>query len=478
MTLDDSHGLLTPLAEVIDAALSETPQIGCRSAAELKRRIESAVERSTAEPPSAASEEAAPSGGTVTFTVTKGMLKGTQFTVPDTCWGWVGRTDECTIRLPDPGVSRRHCEINLTGSWLGIRDMNSKNGTWIDGRCIGSKGNDYSEGQYYPILDHTRLGLGNDCELLITTSPASLPIDGSASINLPERDTSSQPDDESSMKLVTVHRGEFPHYMHPVTDASSDWHNEEEHLVSTLLGIPIPESLRIKWPPHSLALGDPKPQSATVWVERPGTIEFLPSSDWRLSATEPICTIPRAVSARNLTLHYPHSLVSNITSDGRVIGCNEHAVWFLATPDGKHVRRFAGHLRNRRSQPGSKAQISSVVLSDDLRWGLSAGDDSTVRLWCIATGELLRTFRLPTASSGERSWFMKLAGFLPPNMVFGLPWNVEREGFAVWDINSGEMLAMELRDMDYDHPEQQFSGSVAADYWDSWLQEPPIRFTR
>jgi hypothetical protein len=50
----------------------------------------------------------------------------------------LGRGTEVDIRVDDPGVSRQHAEIVL-GADVTIRDLNSTNGTLVDGRMISSQ---------------------------------------------------------------------------------------------------------------------------------------------------------------------------------------------------------------------------------------------------------------------------------------------------------------------------------------------------
>lgn len=45
----------------------------------------------------------------------------------------VGTRDDCDVRLSDPRVSRRHCELTLTDQGILLRDLGSKNGTFIEG---------------------------------------------------------------------------------------------------------------------------------------------------------------------------------------------------------------------------------------------------------------------------------------------------------------------------------------------------------
>jgi DNA-binding NtrC family response regulator len=48
----------------------------------------------------------------------------------------VGSSAEAGLRLADPRVSRRHCEVALAGPGFVVRDLSSRNGTWFDGSRI------------------------------------------------------------------------------------------------------------------------------------------------------------------------------------------------------------------------------------------------------------------------------------------------------------------------------------------------------
>lgn len=48
----------------------------------------------------------------------------------------VGREGDPQILVPHPSVSRRHCEVWLTDEAVLIRDLNSRNGTFVDGERI------------------------------------------------------------------------------------------------------------------------------------------------------------------------------------------------------------------------------------------------------------------------------------------------------------------------------------------------------
>ncbi len=48
-----------------------------------------------------------------------------------------GRSRSCTTRVPDDFTSSVHCKVKFTGSELLIKDLESKNGTKINGLKIG-----------------------------------------------------------------------------------------------------------------------------------------------------------------------------------------------------------------------------------------------------------------------------------------------------------------------------------------------------
>ena len=48
----------------------------------------------------------------------------------------IGRVEDNTFQIPDSSVSSHHCEVLLKGSDVVIRDLNSTNGTFINGQQI------------------------------------------------------------------------------------------------------------------------------------------------------------------------------------------------------------------------------------------------------------------------------------------------------------------------------------------------------
>ncbi|MHC4562542.1 MAG: FHA domain-containing protein [Planctomycetota bacterium] len=49
----------------------------------------------------------------------------------------VGRGDECAVRVPAASVSRQHCELINDGEHIRVKDMNSANGTFVNGERMG-----------------------------------------------------------------------------------------------------------------------------------------------------------------------------------------------------------------------------------------------------------------------------------------------------------------------------------------------------
>lgn len=51
----------------------------------------------------------------------------------------IGRRSECDVQLKFPNVSSQHCRMTLEHGYWFVRDLNSRNGTKVDGRTISRK---------------------------------------------------------------------------------------------------------------------------------------------------------------------------------------------------------------------------------------------------------------------------------------------------------------------------------------------------
>lgn len=81
---------------------------------------------------------------TVTLIVTRGPLSGQKFTFSEPVACSIGRSRDCTIPLPQEvehlDISRRHCLVEIDPPLLRIQDLGSLNGTFVNGKKIGQRG--------------------------------------------------------------------------------------------------------------------------------------------------------------------------------------------------------------------------------------------------------------------------------------------------------------------------------------------------
>ena len=60
---------------------------------------------------------------------------GRRFSVA-ACGITMGRSRRCDVYVPDPRASRRHAEVRWDGEFCTIRDLDSANGTYLNGRRV------------------------------------------------------------------------------------------------------------------------------------------------------------------------------------------------------------------------------------------------------------------------------------------------------------------------------------------------------
>jgi two-component system, cell cycle response regulator len=71
----------------------------------------------------------------------------------------LGRGEDCAMVLNDPGLSRRHCRIIKEGEQLFIEDLDSSNGTFVDGEIVRGR---------RPLAEGARIHLGRHTVLSLT----------------------------------------------------------------------------------------------------------------------------------------------------------------------------------------------------------------------------------------------------------------------------------------------------------------------
>jgi PAS domain S-box-containing protein len=87
--------------------------------------------------------------------IINGPMKGHAFDIKEKTTV-LGRSPECDILINETSVSRKHAQISEKGQTLYIEDLNSQNGTWVNGHPINS-------GFQVSIKEGDTLALGNVC---------------------------------------------------------------------------------------------------------------------------------------------------------------------------------------------------------------------------------------------------------------------------------------------------------------------------
>jgi len=79
----------------------------------------------------------------VTLTVTQGSVFGKEFVLTNRGRFLVGRAQDCDIKLPAESIpspiSRHHCVLAFEPPQLRVRDIGSRNGTFVNGEGIGHR---------------------------------------------------------------------------------------------------------------------------------------------------------------------------------------------------------------------------------------------------------------------------------------------------------------------------------------------------
>ena len=79
----------------------------------------------------------------VILTVVRGSAEGQEYIFDDHSWCLVGRGNDCDLRLPKDfehaDISRHHCLLEIDLPSVRVRDLGSRNGTYVNGLKIGQR---------------------------------------------------------------------------------------------------------------------------------------------------------------------------------------------------------------------------------------------------------------------------------------------------------------------------------------------------
>jgi len=70
------------------------------------------------------------------LTGTKGMMQGAVVLISPTDTCVIGRAENASISVLDNKVSREHCRVAVDGGFYAVEDLESKNGTWVNGKKV------------------------------------------------------------------------------------------------------------------------------------------------------------------------------------------------------------------------------------------------------------------------------------------------------------------------------------------------------
>jgi pSer/pThr/pTyr-binding forkhead associated (FHA) protein len=80
---------------------------------------------------------------TITLTVTRGSLPQQEYAFEESIRCVIGRAQDCAIQVPrdreHAGVSRHHCLLDIDPPKARVRDLGSRNGTFVNGDKIGQR---------------------------------------------------------------------------------------------------------------------------------------------------------------------------------------------------------------------------------------------------------------------------------------------------------------------------------------------------
>ncbi len=126
----------------------------------------------------------------------------------------IGRGSDCNLRVSAPQVSRRHCFLRIDGENVSITDLESCNGTWLDGQKTVA-------GKRYFLQDGMQLAVG-PVRFIVRITEQQVAADV-----LPETPAASAPapapaKPSDAMEFSIEHTGDSAEQDEPTVDYGSD----------------------------------------------------------------------------------------------------------------------------------------------------------------------------------------------------------------------------------------------------------------
>jgi pSer/pThr/pTyr-binding forkhead associated (FHA) protein len=124
---------------------------------------------------------------TVTLAVTQGTLTGKEYVFEGHSRCMIGRANDCDIQLPNDcfyaDVSRHHCLLEIAPPAVRVHDLESRNGTFVNGVRIGHPSDtqldeldDPSVPLGQDLKDGDEVQLGNLRLRVRVDNPSALPV--------------------------------------------------------------------------------------------------------------------------------------------------------------------------------------------------------------------------------------------------------------------------------------------------------------
>lgn len=117
----------------------------------------------------------------------------------------IGRRQECDLCIPLMIISRRHCQLNFDENTVHIRDLGSRNGTFVNGRKI----------------EETELSPGDMLE--VGPLKFTVQINGEPAVV----ETPSSQQDQQKQAKTAEHANEFASEQHSEQDPNSTYSSTE-----------------------------------------------------------------------------------------------------------------------------------------------------------------------------------------------------------------------------------------------------------